>query len=71
VIYKAGLFFHQGSSANKRVDNIRARLMRAHELQASVEIADSIEDQKLRDKVKVRLSETNIGSTRRPNGKKN
>jgi hypothetical protein len=48
----AALFFVQGKAANERVDAIQIRLTEARELQTAVEIANTIDDPKSRDKLK-------------------
>lgn len=48
----AALFFVQAKAANERVDAIQTRLTEARELQAAVDIAETIDDPKSRNKLK-------------------
>ena len=51
----AALFFLQSKAANERVDAIQTRLTEAREVQAAVEIANTISDRKSRDRLKVEI----------------
>jgi cytochrome c oxidase subunit IV len=51
----AALFFVQSKNANERVDVIQTRLTEAREVQTAVEITNTIEDEKSRDKLKAQI----------------
>ncbi len=51
----AALFFVQAKSANERVDTILAQLGEAREILTSVEIANTIEDEKVRNSLKAEI----------------
>jgi len=51
----AALFFLQATVANRRVDEIQARLTRAREVQDYVQIVNTIKDQDMRDRVKAEI----------------
>lgn len=51
----AALFFVQSKSANERVDSIESKLSDAREIYAAVEIIETIDDAKSRDKLKAEI----------------
>jgi hypothetical protein len=51
----AALFFVQSKTANERVDAIQSRLTEAREVQTAVEIVETIEEPKARDKLKAEI----------------
>ena len=51
----AALFFVQSKNANERVDVIQTRLIEAREIQTAVEIVNTIDDGKYRDRLKAEI----------------
>jgi len=51
----AALFFVQSKAANERVDSIQMRLTDAREIQSAVEIVNTFDDPKTRDKLKAEI----------------
>jgi hypothetical protein len=51
----AALFFVQSKTANERVDAIQSRLTEAREVQTAVEIVETVEEPKARDKLKAEI----------------
>jgi hypothetical protein len=57
----AALFFLQSKAANERVDVIQTKLTEAREVQTAVQIADSIETKRERDRLKAEIARKVIG----------
>lgn len=57
----AALFFLQSKAANERVDAIQTKLTEAREVQTAVQIADSIETKRERDRLKAEIARKVIG----------
>lgn len=57
----AALFFLQSKAANERVDAIQTKLSDAREIQTAVEIANSVESKKARDKLKANIVQKVLG----------
>ncbi len=62
----AALFFLQSKAANERVDAIQIKLTEAREVQTAVEIANSIETKRERDRLKAEIVRKVIGSVNEP-----
>lgn len=59
----AALFFLQSKASNERIDAIQRKLSEAREVQTAVEIANSIESKKERDRLKAEIVRMVIGSS--------
>lgn len=62
----AALFFLQSKAANERVDAIQTKLTEAREVQTAVEIANSIETKRERDRLKAEIVRKVIGFVNEP-----
>jgi len=67
----AALFFLQSKAANERVDAIQRKLTEAREVHTAVEIANSIETKRERDKLKAEIVRKVIGSANEPTNQRN
>jgi hypothetical protein len=62
----AALFFVQSKNANERVDVIQGRLTEAREIQTAVEIVNTIDDGKSRDRLKAEIVRKALRIEREP-----
>lgn len=65
----AALFFVQSKSANERVDSIESKLSDAREIYAAVEIIETIDDSKSRDKLKAEIVRKALRLEKQESGK--
>jgi hypothetical protein len=62
----SALFFSQSKAANKRVDIIHTRLAEAREISKAVEIVDTIEDPKSRDRLRAEIVRKVLRAEKKP-----